>query len=349
MKKIKSTLKYLWGHKKLSIILIIILGIVSYFLLPKPPAELETATVKKSKITQSITASGKIESESTVNLSFISGGKLVYVGAKNGDTVTAGQTIATLDQRTLKTNLEQSLEDYAIQQNEYEEVQEDNLNHTPVDALNAEMKRVLEDNQNNLDKAKNSVELQQLAVENSVLVTPINGLVIRADAKVPGVNITAATTFTIADPDNLVFSMDVDEADIGRISVGQSINVVFDAFPQDNVSLSVSSIDFASHTSDLGATVYTVKASLPVNQNYRIGMNGDADIIIAEKENVNIIPLSSLIDDQHIYLKVEKTFEKRKITTGLQSDTDIEVVDGLHTGEEVALIPEEVEKILKNN
>ncbi len=347
MKKIKSTFKYLWGHKKLSIILLITIGVLAFFLWPKPPAEIETVKVKRGRIIQSITASGTVTSENTVNLSFLSSGKLIYLGAKKGDEVVAGQTIATLDQRTLRTSLKQALEDYAIQRNQFDETLEDNQNHTPQDALDSEMKRILENNQNNLDKAINSVELQNLTIEQSILSSPINGIVIRADAGVAGINIAPTTVFTIADPYSLVFNTEVDEADIAKIVINQPLKVTLEAFPKNTVPLNVTSIDFASHVSDSGANVYTVKASLPTDENYRIGMSGDAEIILNEASNTLIIPLSCLIDETHVYVKKDNTFEKREITTGLQSDTDIEVKKGLTDEEIVALIPEDVEKIIE--
>lgn len=346
MKKFKNILFYLWSHKKLSAVLIVALCVVIFLLWPKPPAEIETVKVKRGKITQSITASGTVTSENTVNLSFLGGGKLIYLGAKKGDEVVAGQTIATLDQRTLRTSLKQALEDYAIQRNQFDETLEDNQNRTPQDALDSEMKRILENNQNNLDKAINSVELQNLTIEQSILSSPINGIVIRADANVAGINVAPTTVFTIADPYNLVFNTEVDEADIAKIVIDQPLKVTLEAFPKRSVSLNVTSIDFASHVSDSGANVYTVKASLPIDENYRIGMNGDAEIILDEASNALIIPLSSLIDETHVYVKKDKTFEKREISTGLQSDTDIEVKKGLTDGEIVALISEDVEKII---
>lgn len=322
------------------------IGVLTFFLWPKPPAEIETAKAKRMKIAQSITASGTVNSETTVSLSFLGGGKLTYLGAKKGDEVTAGQTIATLDQRTLKVNLASALEDYALQRNAFDQTNDNNQNRTPEGALNATMRRILENNQNDLDKAVNSVELQRLVMEQSILSSPINGVVIRADAEVPGVNISPTTVYTIADPYNLVFNIEVDEADIAKIVINQPINVTLEAFPASTISLTVTSIDFASHVSDSGANVYTVKASLPLDGNYRIGMSGDAEIILDEKLNTLTVPLSSLIDDAHVYVKKDKTFEKRKITTGLQSDTDIEITKGLKEGELVALIPEDVEKVI---
>lgn len=348
VKRVKNIFPFLWGHKKLAITLFVILAVIIYLLYPKNSKVIETVKVHKSEIVQSVSASGSINSETTVNLSFLTGGKLSYVGVKKGDFVTQGQTIATLDQRTLKTNLDNALKDYALARNEFDQTKDDNQNHTPQDALNITMKRILENNQNNLEKAINSVELQNFVLEQSVLSSPIDGIVTRVDSPVSGTNITAASVFTIQDPVNLVFNAEIDEADIGKINIGQPIEVTFDAFPDRNVSLEVNEIDFVSHLSDSGATVYTVKAIINDTSGYRIGMNGDIEVVIERKTDILTVPLSSMIDDKHVYVKKENKYEKREIITGIQSDTDIEVKEGLTLNEEIALIPEEVEKTLSN-
>lgn len=56
------------------------------------------------------------------------------------------------------------------------------------------------------------------------------------------------------------------------------------------------------------------------------------------------MPISSLTDDNHVYVKTENGFEKRKVTLGLESDVDYEVTRGVKAGEEVALQPEEAAK-----
>jgi HlyD family secretion protein len=352
MKKAKGILTYILNHKKFAAVILLLVLIAGYLLFPKNNTNsITTQEVHKGKIVQSINATGNIDSESKVNLSFLSSGKLTYIGVKEGDTITSGQTIATLDQRSLRTSLEQTLIDYSKQRNTFDTTSDANLHHTPKDSLNDAMRRILENNQNDLNKAVNSVELQQLVLEQSVLSSPIDGVVIRADAETAGVTVSTQTLYTIADPKHLVFNIDVDEADIGKVKIGQPLNLTLDAYPDSILSLKVMEIDFASHKSDTGGTVYTVKGSMPENNDnkYRIGMNGDAEIILSEKQNTLLIPISSLIDSNHVYVSIDHTFNKRTIKTGLQSDTEVEVLSGLKIGEKVALIPEDVSKVIQSS
>ncbi len=349
MKRVKGVFSSIVNHKKRSLIIIIILAVVGFILYPKPPKPLETATVKRNDIVQSISATGTIDADKSVNLNFLTAGKLVYIGAKKGDTVKAGQTIATLDQRSLQKNLEQTLRTYSEQRNSFDTLQESNQNHTPQDALNISMKRLLQNNQYDLEKTIASVELQQLVLEQSVLTTPISGVLVRSDAEIAGVNITPTTTYTVADPTTLVFKMDVDEADIGKISAGQSVELSFDAFPDTTLTVPIGAIDFVSHKSDTGGNVYTVEANLPESaiQNYRIGMTGDAQIITARQENALIVPLGSVTDDTYVYVKTLKSFEKRKVQLGLENDTDAVVISGVEAGDKVAIDPEAAKALVE--
>ena len=108
-------------------------------------------------------------------------------------------------------------------------------------------------------------------------------------------------------------------------------------------------IDFAAHETSVGGIAYTVETKLPPNNSlvYRLGMSGDAEILIAKKSDTLVVSLASITDDESVYVKVGDRFEKRKVKTGIQSDTEIEIVDGLQVDEEVALQPDEAAKRTK--
>ena len=94
-----------------------------------------------------------------------------------------------MDERTVQKNLEIALIDYSKQRLTFDQTLEKNQNRTPAEALNIDMKRILENNQFDLDKAIKSVELSDLAKQDSVLTTPISGIVTRSDVETAGVNI----------------------------------------------------------------------------------------------------------------------------------------------------------------
>lgn len=340
---------FLKTHKRISIIVLVVLLLLIFIFRPKAPTPIDMYEVKRGDIVESLSASGTISSQNSVNLHFLSAGKLVYVGVKKGDSVVAGQTVASLDQRTVQKNLEVTLRDYAKQRNTFDQTLKNNSATKADDAVNDTVKRVLQNNQYDLEKAVLSTELQDLARQQAVLSTPIAGIVTRADVTTAGTNVTASDTFGIADPHNLIFQVEVDEADIGKITLSQSMKIVFDAYPNDTVTLPISRIDFASHTTATGSTVYGIEADVTQNDEYRykIGMSGDAEIILAQKNNVIIIPLTSISDDGYVYVKKDKTYEKKKVVLGLKNDTESEVTSGLAVGDIVALQATDAEQLVK--
>lgn len=350
MKLLYKSRHFIKNHKIITAILVSIVGIILFFFRPKASPSIPTQTVKHSHFLQSVSVSGTIQAKNFANLTFLTTGKLVYLGVKKGDSVKQYQTIATLDQRSAQKTLQASLFDYAKQRNSFDQTKDDNQNRTPQQALNDAMKRVLQDNQYNLEKAVTSVELQTLANEQSLLTTPIAGIVTRADVENVGINISPATTFSVVDPNSIVFNMDVDEADIGKITIGQKVAVTLDAFPDKILSFIVNRVDFVSHNTSTGGTAYTVEVKMPQNSTYqyKIGMNGNGEIITNEKNNVISLPINAFTDDRYVYVETGvNQFKKRKVSFGLQNDTNVEVTNGLQLGEKVALDTISAEKKVK--
>lgn len=345
----RNTLHTLFRHKKIVISCAIILAVILFIMVTRSSSaqQVETLDIKRQDIVQSLSTSGTVDSSQDVDLTFGMGGKLTYLGVKKGDSVKAGQVIATLDQRTMQKNLETALRTYSEQRNTFEQTKEDKGAQKIDDAVNDKIKRILQNNQYDLEKSVLSVELQSLAKEQSVLISPISGIVTRADVQSAGVNVGLTTTFSIANPSDLVFKMDVDEADVGRLTEGMPVKVIVNAYPDETHYLTVDEIDFATHTTSTGSNVYTVQASLPQTETnkYRVGMTGDAEIVLHKRENVVSVPITSVVDDSYVYVKVKDTFVKKKVVLGLTNDTDAEVVEGLTVGDKVAVDPAIAEKL----
>ncbi|OGH44320.1 MAG: hypothetical protein A3I49_02595 [Candidatus Levybacteria bacterium RIFCSPLOWO2_02_FULL_37_11] len=333
---VEKLLKFVKKHKKILPIALIPILILVFFVFPKNKSTVPTSAVENGDVVKLLSVTGKVASESSVNLSFQIAGKLVYLPFKKGDTVSANQTIAALDQRSVQKNVQDELLSYSKQRATFEQTLKDYNASKISDAVSDTIKRTLEKNQYDLEKAVLSLELDALVREQSFLITPISGILTRADISSTGVNAKTTDVFTVTDPNSLVFQIDVDEADIGSVTEGQTVDVTLDAFPNDALSLTVDKIDFVSHTTTSGGNAFTVEARLPENSNYRVGMSGDADVIVDSQRGVLTVPSTSIVDDSFVYVKKGKYFEKRSIDLGLQSDTDVEVLSGLSEGEEIA-------------
>lgn len=331
---------FIFHHKKLSTTFLALL-IVGFSLWPKPLAPVPTQEISAQDFVQSISVSGNVAAENTVNLSFPINGTIAYVGVKKGDIVNAYQVLANLDLRTVLKNLQNALLAYSIQRNTFDQTITNNGNPSdPSTAANDSVKRILQDNQYNLDQAVNSVELQNLAKQQSILTTPIAGIITEADPIAGQTAVLGTTLFTVVDPNSTVFDMDIDEADIGKISVGQEVDIVLDAYPDTTYRQHITKIDFVSHTTSNGSNAFSVETDLPTNTNYRyrVGMNGNADVILNKEPNTLTVPMIAVVNNT-VWVKVKGGFENRKVVIGKQNDTDGIVVSGLSAGDVVALDP----------
>lgn len=309
----------------------------------KTASSVETTVVKRTTFTKSVTSSGKTKAAKSAELKFQTSGKLTWVGVKEGDRVEAYQAIAKLDAREVQKDLENELRDYSKQRNDFEEMWRVTYKGTkdPQTALTDTVKRILEKNQWDLEKAVLDVEIEDLSVEYATLTTPIAGIVTRVDTPVAGVNITPATAvFEVIDPDSLVFEATVDEVDIAHIAVGSKATVALDAYPNMPFDGAVTKIAFSAKTSSGGATVFPVEISMASASAVRIGMNGDVTITADTQENALVVPSEAVREDEkgtYVYRKEGKTYEKTPVVTGARGDEEVVIRSGLIEGDTVAV------------
>lgn len=291
----------------------------------------ELATVARQNLKKTIVVSGKIKSQSQADLKFQTSGLLAWVNVKEGDSVRKWQALAGLDQQQLKKTLQKYLLDFSKERADFDE----DLKVTYRDkVLTDTISRILQKNQYDLDKAVLDVELQDLTLKYATLITPISGIITHIDVPVAGVNITPSTAvFTVADPDHLEFAAIIDEMDIGLIKLGQAGQLVLDAYPDEPLNLTVDSIDFNSSLDSSGSTVFLVKFQLENNpdQKFKLGMNGEITITVAEKDNVLAVPFSSILENgaSTVQLVKDNTLINQTVTLGITADDLVEITSGL--------------------
>lgn len=301
---------------------------------------IKTASATRKTFIKTITSSGKTQADTAVDLKFQTSGTLSWVGVKEGDNVAASQTIASLDSREVQLNLEKALRAYSSERNDYEQTWRVTYDGKSAnDAFTDTIKRILEKNQWDLEKAVLDVELAHLAVTFSKLTTPIAGIVTRIDTPVAGVNITpASAVFSIADPSSIVFTATVDETEIGGLSIGQPATIALDAFPEATFSGTISYISYTSQQSSGGSTVFPVKIKFSAPQSLRIGLNGDISIDVARIPDAITVPLEAVRDGKngtYVYKKSGSTFVETLVTTGQKNDDEIVITDGLNEHDNV--------------
>ena len=299
----------------------------------------ETTQVKKQDLTEIISASGNIQSENQVDLKFQTSGLLSWVGVQEGDKVKKWQAIASLDQKSLKKSLEKKMLAYMNERWDFEQTQDDYQEEKDNRLVDDAIKRILEKAQFDLESSVLNYEISDLTVKLATIVSPIEGIVTHIDNPVAGINITpASAVFTIADPNQMKFIANIDEVDIGRIKEGQKVKIMLDAYLDQEFESVISKVAFASVRTSGGGTAYPVEIKLPVNINlqFRVGINGDVDIIIDEQKDVLNIPFESVIEKEGkkmVQVIEGKNIKKIEVKTGIETDTKIQITKGLEEGQ----------------
>lgn len=309
----------------------------------KPKLYSEKTRVKKDNIKALISASGKIQSNTVITLKFQTAGLLTYVGVKKDDIVHKGQLIASLDQRELQKALQKKLNDYL---NSRWDLEEDKQTTYKDVALSDTIKRALDQNQFAMEKTVWDVEIADIALKFANLYSPIDGIVTAVDAPRAGVNITAATaTFSVADYNDIAFKIDVDEVDIGRVKIGQLVDIKLDAYEGQKFMGVVDKIGFTSTTTTSGGTAFPVEVRFPDNADlrFKIGMNGDADIVTSVVDNTLVVPVDYVFENangQKYVNLLDKSDQIKRATVkiGVETEDKAEILSGVKVND-VIVIP----------
>lgn len=330
------------------IVIILIVGALGYWVYTRnvSTAQLggKTATetlytVEKTSLKETLTISGEINAEEKVTLSFPTGGKLAWVGVKEGDYVKKYQGIASLDQRDLQKRLESSLNSFMITRGDFDQTKSDNKDAQYTDGdLGDKMKRIIDKAQFGLNNSIITVELQSLAKEYSYLYTPIEGIVTQVGAPYAGVTVGATTTYQVVNPNTVYFSATADQTEVPLIHTGQAAKVIIDPFPDSTVTATVQSVSFTPQVGET-STSYEVKLVFPSNvdvSKYRLGMTGDVEFLTKEIKNVFAVPITFVTSEmgkKYVYVLKDDKKVKTEVKVGEEGDTDVEILRGVQKGD----------------
>jgi macrolide-specific efflux system membrane fusion protein len=189
-------------------------------------------------------------------------------------------------------------------------------------------------------QSKEQLAYWEDAYKPTPLLAPINGQVIVQTVQ-PGQTVTTSDAVTVLS-DRLIVQAQVDETDIGKVTLGQKAIISLDAYPDTNVE---GIVDHKYYESTIvnNVTIYNVNI-LPkkVPAIFRSGMSANVNIIEQSKENVLMIPLDAVKRDaQGSFVLVSpgggQKPVKRRAQLGIADDTNVEVISGLDTNDKVLI------------
>jgi HlyD family secretion protein len=176
-----------------------------------------------------------------------------------------------------------------------------------------------------------------IAQKNLSLATfrsPIAGVVSQIGVNTPGASAMAGgLAFEVVGPGSIYFSSTADQNEVGLIDKGDSVKVTLDAYEDKTFDSKVETVGLTPKAGE-SETVYHIKVSLPGTNGIRVGMTGDASLILEEKDNVLFVdPLFVKSDSEGKYVLRGPNKEKVRVVTGLEGEDAIEMVSGLSEGD----------------
>ncbi len=188
--------------------------------------------------------------------------------------------------------------------------------------------------------AQAKYDAAKAVLESLEIKVPFDGVVFEVVAQVGQTYQAETKLFTIGDPKALEVIANVTEEDYPIVSVGQAVEIYFDARPDVTVQGKVERIIPKRIEGD--RPLYNIYISLnEVPDGLADGMTSDTAITIAKRAGVLCLPRATVraSNSDTTIVKVWDGVEvtEQKITVGLRGDTYVEIVSGLSKGEQVVV------------
>ncbi len=272
---------------------------------PAPAPVFTTTAVARGDLTQNVTATGTLESVTSIEVSSQISGLIADVLVDYNTPVRAGDVLARIDPSTYQQRVKQAEAEVAS-----------TTASTRLSRLNTDRMRGLRTknlvSQQELDQAEAqlaqaeaglltkqaSLANARVDLDRCTITAPIDGIVLdRATekGKTVAANFNAPTLFTIVnDLTKMEIVAAVAEADVGTVESGQPVTFTVDAFPNRTFTGTISQIRNAPKTVSNVVTYETVVAVDNADLKLRPGMTANVSIVVARRTGALLVANSSL-------------------------------------------------------
>lgn len=330
---------------------------------PKP-VEYNEFEPKQMDIRKTTVVTGKIEPRNEVNVKPQISGIITEILKEAGQKVEAGEVIAkvkvipdmsSLSAAQARVRLAGINERQARTDFEREKALFDKglVSADEYDKIAQALRQAREESaaaQDNLEVVRDGVSKTNASASSTLIRSTVTGLLLDIPVKV-GNSVILANTFndgttiaTVANMNDLIFRGNIDETEVGRLTTGMTMKITIGALQDLKFDARLEYIS-PKATDQNGTNQFEIKAAvnLPTSsEQIRSGYSANAEIVLAEARGVLSVPESAIEfsgNDTFVYVVKgsgkEKTYERRKVTTGLSDGINIEIRSGLKKGETV--------------
>ncbi len=287
---------------------------------PGPRYTTEPAT--RGRLVVKVSATGNLQPTNKVEVSSELSGIVAEVLVDENDRVKKGQVLARLDLSKLQDAVTKSraslaaaeaqvlqaqatAEEVGTQLTRYRQVAEQSGGKVPskieLATAEANLKRAEANEAGaraSVTQARANLQSDETNLAKASIRSPIDGIVLTRKVE-PGQTVAATlqapVLFTLAeDLAKMKLQVDVDEADVGQVRVGQEATFTVDAWPGRRYTGTITRVGFGSQTKDNVVSYPTVIVVDNRDLTLRPGMTGTADIVTVTKDDALLVPNAAL-------------------------------------------------------
>lgn len=334
----------------------------------KTSYELETTTIQPTSLSEMVTATGTMESVTSVDVGTQVTGIISNLYVDFNDQVKKGQLIAEIDKTVLQSELQSADATLASAKATYEYTK---VNYERDKALHAE--KLISDYE--YQTTQKEYEVARMAYEKSQadrvraaknltyaeITAPIDGIVVSREVEegqtvVSSMNV--ASLYVIADLDHMQVVGAVDEADIGQVKVGQHVTFTVDSYPDDTFTGTVSQVRISPTTTNNVVTYEVIVSTTNPDHKLIPGMTANLSIYTIELDNVLAVPLKALKfepmegeegsklptpvalkqpAEHSLWIERDGKLIQTAVTLGMKNSVYQQITSGIKEGDKVAL------------
>ncbi|KAA9340383.1 efflux RND transporter periplasmic adaptor subunit [Larkinella humicola] len=298
-----------------------------------PETALPVVTTRAGNVAarNEISISGNIEGNKTVRLGFMVAGKINYIAASEGQLVSKGQLLSSLDPTNYGIAKEMADVQVNQVQDEYNRLK---LMYDRKSISESDFSKV----NFGLQQAHAQQKLQAKNLADTKLYAPISGVMLKKLAEVGEITGVGTPLFVVSDIRTVKVNAYIPESELHRIKLGQQATVLVSSL---NETFTGKVIEVGS-AADATSRAFTIKIELPNPRLLiRPGMIAEVKILSSQLKNRLALPAEAVLHDldnqSYVYVVAadqNKAF-KRKVSVGQLINNQIEITSGLAENETV--------------
>jgi HlyD family secretion protein len=286
--------------------------------------EVQAAKVERQKIVQKVSATGKIQPKTQVEISADVSGKITKLAVVEGQWVTKGQFLVELDRERFLAAVESAEatvssaeanatlvhENMSKAEKEFKRSKEllstGLESQADFDAKQAEYQVEVaryKSNQDQVEQAKAALKQARSDLSKTTIYAPMSGTVSQLNKELGeialGSQFQKDVILVVADLSEMEAQVNVDENDIVTIGTGQKAEIEVDALPGQKLSGTVYEIANTANTGAVGTTEQKTEFEIKIAiadppKTLRPGMTASADIITKTNDSALSVPIQSV-------------------------------------------------------